>query len=58
MSMEAGISFTPNWIVEETKTANLGDARLNKRLGNVLEMLNRKPTESIPAASRGWHWLS
>src|SRR3990167_3716273 len=42
------------WIVTETKTADLGDARLNQRLGNVLEMLSRKPTESIPATSKGW----
>jgi hypothetical protein len=42
------------WFLEETKTADLGDERLNKRLSNVLEMLSRRPTESIPAASKGW----
>jgi hypothetical protein len=42
------------WILEETKTADLGDERLNRRLSNVLGMLSRKPAESIPAASRGW----
>ena len=26
----------PNWIAEETKTANLGDKRLAIRLGNIL----------------------
>src|SRR5689334_9898544 len=43
------------WVTNETKTANLGDARLNRRLGNVLEMLGRQPTKSIPVASKGWH---
>lgn len=43
-----------NWIVEETKTANLGDKRLTIRLGNMLEMLSRKPAESIPTTSNGW----
>jgi len=42
------------WFLEETATADLGDKRLNKRLSNVLEMLSRKPTGSIPAASKGW----
>jgi hypothetical protein len=42
------------WIIEEIKTANLGDTRLNHRLGNVLEMLSQKPSESIPATSKGW----
>ena len=44
----------PNWIAEETKTANLGDKRLTVRLGNILEMLSRKPADSIPATSKGW----
>lgn len=43
------------WCLEETRTADLGDKRLNKRLGNVLAMLSRRPTESIPIASKGWN---
>lgn len=43
-----------NWVLEETKTAALGDARLNRRFGNLLEMLIRKPMESIPGVSKGW----
>lgn len=43
-----------NWIIEEIKTADLGDKRLTVRLGNILEMLSRKPAESIPATSNGW----
>jgi len=42
------------WFLEETYTADLGDRRLNKRLSNMLEMLSRKPTGSIPAVSKGW----
>lgn len=29
----------PDWVREETKTADLGDKRLNVRLNNLLEML-------------------
>ena len=43
-----------SWCLEETRTADLGDKRLNKRLSNVLEMLSRKPTESIPKTAKGW----
>jgi hypothetical protein len=34
-----------NWVAEETKTADLGDKRLTVRLGNILEMLSRKPAK-------------
>lgn len=43
-----------SWATEEVKTADLGDVRLNRRLGNLLEMLIRKPMESIPALSKSW----
>ncbi len=42
------------WVIEETATADLGDARLEQRLGVVLNRLGDKPGISIPAASRGW----
>ena len=42
------------WIMHEIKTADLGDKRLDKRLGNVLEMLSRKPQESITVKSNNW----
>jgi hypothetical protein len=42
------------WFLEETKTANLGDDRLNKRLSSILGALGQKPAESIPVASSGW----
>ncbi|MGI0060378.1 MAG: IS4/Tn5 family transposase DNA-binding protein, partial [Nitrosotalea sp.] len=43
-----------NWIMKEIKTADLGDTRLNHRLGNILEMLSRKPSGSIPTTAKGW----
>ena len=44
-----------SWVTEEVKMADFGDKRLNRRLGNLLEMLSKKPTVSIPASSKGWH---
>jgi hypothetical protein len=41
------------WIIEEMKTASLGDKRLNSRLGQVLSQLAARPTASIPAACGG-----
>jgi hypothetical protein len=43
-----------NWAQEEVRMANLGDKRLNTRLGLVLEHLGQKPQLSIPAACGGW----
>ncbi len=45
-------SQAPAW--ELAKTANLGDKRLNKRLGIVLDDLGRQPRIGIPAACGGW----
>lgn len=44
----------PDWVREETKTADLGDKRLNVRLNNLLEMLGNNPSKSIPATLNGW----
>jgi len=41
------------WVVDEMKTANLGDKRLNARLAQVLSQLAARPTVSIPAACGG-----
>lgn len=43
-----------DWAREETRTADLGDRRLNKRLGIVLGQLGEHPQPSIPAAGGGW----
>lgn len=42
-----------SWIVEETRTVDLNDARLNARLNEVLAQLSERPTASIPAACGG-----
>lgn len=42
------------WYLEESKTADLGDLRLTRRLGNILEMFIRKPMNSIPGVSKNW----
>ena len=38
---------------DEVRDAALGDQRLTKRLGKVIEQLGAKPTMSVPAATRG-----
>lgn len=43
-----------SWVLEETLEANIGDARLNKRLGHLLELFSSRPDKQIPAACRGW----
>jgi hypothetical protein len=41
------------WIEAETKGADFGDKRLNRRYELLLDRLSDKPTLSIPAACRG-----
>lgn len=42
-----------SWVVEELKTTYFKDSRLNTRFEEVLDALAKKPSCSIPAASRG-----
>jgi hypothetical protein len=42
------------WIESETKGADFGDERLNRRYELLLERLSDKPTLSIPATCQGW----
>jgi hypothetical protein len=42
-----------SWVMEEMKTADLEDKRLNDRLCKVLSALGERPTASIPAACGG-----
>lgn len=42
------------WVVDEMKTADLKDKRLNERLTAVLSALGERPTASIPAACAGY----
>lgn len=41
------------WVAEEVKDVDLGDKRLNERLGKILDQLGGHPTASIPAACGG-----
>ena len=41
------------WVIEEMKTVDLFDKRLNERLRTVLSQLAARPTASIPAACGG-----
>jgi hypothetical protein len=41
------------WVMDELKTVDLHDKRLNRRLGKVLSQLSVRPTASIPAACGG-----
>ncbi len=41
------------WVIEEMKSVNLHDQRLNERLVTVLSQLSERPTASIPAACGG-----
>ncbi len=43
-----------DWIEDELKTADFGDARLNARYKILMNDLSRLPSESIPAACEGW----
>jgi len=41
------------WVLEEMRSVDLKDTRLNKRLGKILSDLGNRPTLSIPAACGG-----
>src|SRR5512134_3490637 len=43
-----------SWAVVELASADLGDARLNRRLVRVAEQLGAQPGASIPVACGGW----
>ena len=43
-----------SWAAVELGGANLGDARLNRRLVRVAERLGAQPGASIPIACGGW----
>lgn len=49
-----GTSEAEDWAVAETRSADLGDERLNRRLVLVLRRLADQPERSIPAAFQGW----
>ena len=45
---------TENWAAHELQYADLGDARLNRRLINLVTALADQPTSSVPEACGDW----
>ena len=43
-----------SWAEEELGSADLGDARVSRRLVRLAEDLSANPTASIPQACQGW----
>jgi len=43
-----------SWVETETAGCDLGDARLNRRLGAMLEALGERPGKSLPTAFQDW----
>jgi len=46
------------WVIEEMKTADLNDKRLNERLNTLLSALGERPTASIPTACGGFNEMT
>ncbi|MFO9425492.1 transposase DNA-binding-containing protein, partial [Legionella pneumophila serogroup 1] len=42
------------WIINESKEANFGDKRLDKRYGDILSGLLSSPNASIPTTFQSW----
>jgi len=42
------------WVEDETAGCDLGDARLNRRLGMILAALGERPGKSLPTAFQDW----
>ena len=45
---------TTSWAAQELQYADLGDARLNRRLTNLVGALAEQPTSSVPEACGDW----
>lgn len=43
-----------SWVDEETAECDLGDVRLNRRLGTMLAAVGERPGESLPTAFQDW----
>lgn len=43
-----------SWVEAETAGCDLGDDRLNRRLGSMLEALGERPGKSLPTAFQDW----
>ena len=43
-----------DWVATDTSGCDLGDARLNRRLGSMLAALAERPGKSLPTAFQNW----
>lgn len=43
-----------SWVCEEISECDLGDARLNRRLGSILAAIGERPGKSLPTAFQDW----
>lgn len=50
----SGASMGQNWVRDEISECDLGDARLNRRLGTILEAIGARPGKSLPTAFQDW----
>jgi hypothetical protein len=51
---DRGAQMVQSWVGAETAECDLGDARLNRRLGTMLEVLGERPGKSLPTAFQDW----
>lgn len=49
-----GAGMGQSWVETETSGCDLGDVRLNRRLGAMLEALGDRPGKSLPTAFQDW----
>jgi hypothetical protein len=50
-----GMRDALNWVIEETKSADFGDKRLNRRYGDLLNSFTSAPNKSIPSSCKSWN---
>ena len=43
-----------SWVSSEIAGCELGDARLNRRLGMILSSMGERPGQSLPTAFQDW----
>lgn len=43
-----------SWVGDEISQCDLGDARLNRRLGTIMESIGERPGTSLPTAFQDW----
>lgn len=54
INMVRGVDMGQRWVDEEIIGCDLGDARLNRRSGMILENLGERPDKSLPTAFQDW----